>query len=306
MTYDLICLGNLTIDDIVLPDHTVRKDCFGGDAIYAALGASFWSDSVALVAPIGNDFPSQYLDLLPEHGLETRGMPKRSIPGIRNWVRYQDGNIRSWELQSNPDDFLELSPRMEDIPPNYLDALGFLLLAMDLKAQETLAPQLRIYGLVAVDLQEDYIAGNEQRILEMVKYTDVFLPSHEEVFRLMGHRDYQLACRQFAEHGARIVCIKLGSSGSLVYERTRDQFWKIPVYPTKVVDTTGAGDAYCGGFLAMYLQTGDLLKAGIAGAVSASFAVEDFGLSHMFSVTRQQALARMIELEATFDFQWRR
>jgi ribokinase len=62
------------------------------------------------------------------------------------------------------------------------------------------------------------------------------------------------------------------------------------------VDTTGAGDAFCGGFMAMYTLTSDLYNAGLAGAVSASFAVEDFGLSHMFDVTPKQALNRFIEL----------
>ena len=287
--YDLICLGNLTIDDIVLPDKTESLGCFGGDAIYSALGAKCWSDAVGFVAPVGTDFPKKNVVQLHEAGWDTRGLPERDIPSIRNWVIYEDNNRRKWILESDPNDFLALSPTIEDIPADYLDSKAFMILAMDLEAQETLAPQLRKRGMVAVDPQEDYILGNVDRILTMLKNVDIYMPSQEEVFRILGHHDYAKACRQFADHGARIVVVKMGQDGSLIYDHANGNFYQIPIYPANVVDTTGAGDAYCGGFMAMYGQSGSLLDAGLAGAVSASFAIESFGLTHMLNLNPKEA-----------------
>lgn len=298
MKYDLICLGNLTIDDVILPDLTKQLGCFGGDTIYSALGAACWSDRVGCVSPVGTDFPQEHLAHLQSSGWDTRGLPKRSIPSIRNWVIYQDDNNRKWILESNPDDFFELSPTLQDIPADYLQSSAYMILAMDLAAQETLAPNLRMHGLVAVDPQEDYIEGNIDRILAMLKNVDIFTPSLEEVFRLLDHRDSERACHEFAACGANIVVIKMGSEGSLIYDQTRNQFWRIPIYKTKVVDTTGAGDAYCGGFMAMYVKTGDLFQAGLAGAVSASYAVEGIGLTQMFHINKQDARSRFDELKA--------
>ncbi|MDR3574380.1 MAG: PfkB family carbohydrate kinase [Anaerolineaceae bacterium] len=292
MTYDLICLGNLTIDDVILPDKTKKLGCFGGDTIYSLLGAACWSDQLGFVAPVGIDFPQENLSSLREHGWDGRGLPQRALPSIRNWVIYQNDNQRTWILESDPGDFYALSPTLDDIPADYLDARAFMLLAMDLAAQEALAPQLRKKGLVALDPQEDYIAGNVERILALLQHVDIYLPSQEEVHRILGHQDYEKACRQFAGCGVGSVVVKMGSAGSLIYERARDSFFHIPIYPSKVVDTTGAGDAYCGGFMAMYVKTGSLVDAGLAGAVSASFAIEDFGLSHMFAIDRQQAQTR--------------
>lgn len=297
MALDLICLGNLTIDDVVLPDHTHKLGCFGGDTIYSALGAACWSDSVKFVAPVGNDFPEENLAFFQKYGLDTRGLSKRDIPSIRNWVIYQDNNTRTWTLESNPDDFFPLSPTLADIPNDYLNAKAFMLLAMDLSSQENLAPHLRKHGLVGLDAQEDYIAGNQERILKLLKDVDIFLPSHEEVYRILGHHDYEKACREFADCGAEDVVIKMGHEGSLIYDRARDLFHHIPIYPTEVVDTTGAGDAYCGGFMAMYVRSGSLVDAGLAGSVSASFAVEDFGLTHLFNLDRAEVKERFTFLK---------
>lgn len=292
MTYDLICLGNLTIDDVVLPDKTKKLGCFGGDTIYSVLGAACWSDRLGFVAPVGIDFPPENLSSLQEHGWDRGGLPQRALPSIRNWVIYQNDNQRTWILESDPGDFYALSPTLQDIPTDYLDAQAFMLLAMDLASQEALAPQLRERGLVALDPQEDYIAGNVERILALLQHVDIYLPSQEEVHRILGHRDYEKACRQFADCGAGNVVIKMGGAGSLIYQHARDRFFHIPIYPSQVVDTTGAGDAYCGGFMAMYVKTGSLVDAGLAGAVSASFAIQDFGLNHMFAINRQQAQQR--------------
>jgi len=297
LKYDLICLGNLTIDDIVLPDQSKQMGCFGGDTIYSALGASYWSDQVGFVAPIGTDFPKEHLTTLQASHWDTRGLPQRSIPSIRNWVIYEDNNHRSWVLESNPDDFFELSPTIEDIPKAYLKTSAFMILAMDLAAQESLAPNLQQYGLVALDPQEDYIEGNIDRILAMLKNVNIFMPSQVEVFRLLGHHDYEQACREFVAYGPDTVVVKMGSEGSLIYDATKNCFWRIPIFNTRIIDTTGAGDAYCGGFMAMFIKTGDLLKAGLAGAVSASFAIEGSGLTHMFNIKKQEALSRFEELK---------
>ncbi len=294
MAVDLVCLGNLTIDDVVLPDGTTRMACFGGDAIYAALGASYWTREVQFVAPVGTDFPTQHLITLRDTGLDLRGLPQRQVPSIRNWVVYESDGRRTWILRSNPNDFYELSPTLDDIPDDYRTSKAFLILAMDLAAQEQLVPPLKALGAtIALDPQEDYIKGNRERIFSMLAGVDIFLPSQVEIERLLGHQDFERAARQLAEYGCKTIIIKLGSSGSLIFDRVQDQFWNIPAFPAAVCDTTGAGDAYCGGFMGTYIRSHDLALAGEAGAVSASFAIEDFGLAHMFKADTQEAQKRL-------------
>jgi ribokinase len=300
MAYDLVCLGNLSIDDVVLPDQNTRLNCFGGDTIYAALGARWWSDAVRFVAPAGADFPEEHMDYLNHAGMETRGLPRRSVPGLHYRVVYADNNQRTWTTLSAEGDFGKLSPTVKDIPDEYLESRAFLILAMDLAAQESLVPALQAHGVIALDPQEEYIPGNEARVLAMIKNVNIFLPSKEEVSRLLGHQDCEKACRQFAECGPGLVVVKMGDEGSLIYDSKTDRFHPIPVFKTKVVDSTGAGDSYSGGFMAMYSRSGNLLKAGLAGAVSASFAIQDFGLTNMFSIGRIEAEQRLQTLEASY------
>lgn len=300
MPYDLVCLGNLSIDDVVLPDQTTRLNCFGGDTIYAALGARWWSDAVRFVAPAGADFPEEHLAYLNRSGMETRGLPRRSIPGTHYRVVYADNYQRTWTMLSTEGDFAELSPTFADIPADYLDSRAFLILAMDLAAQESLAPVLRVHGVLALDPQEEYIRGNEQRVLAMLENVDIFLPSQEEVFLLLGHRDYEKACRIFAERGPKVVVVKMGLDGSLIFDAKAGRFYPIPIFKTRAVDTTGAGDTYSGGFMAMYVRSGDLVKAGLAGAVSSSFAIQDFGLTHIFDIPRREAEERLRELKEKY------
>jgi ribokinase len=301
MPFDLICLGNLSIDDVVLPDQAVRMNCFGGDTIYAALGARWWNDSVRFVAPVGADYPPENLAALNRYGLETSGLIKRAIPGVHYRVIYANNIQRTWIMLSDGRNFGQLSPTVEDIPVDYLSAKAFLILAMDLAAQEALVNNLNRRGIIALDPQEEYIPSNENRLLNMLKRVDIFLPSQEEVFLLLGHRDYEKACQQFAGYGPKVIVIKMGQEGSLILDVEQEQFHKIPIFETKTVDTTGAGDTYCGGFMAMYTRCGDLVSSGLAGSVAASFAVQDFGLNHMFDIPSSEAWKRLQQLEDRYS-----
>ena len=145
-------------------------------------------------------------------------------------------------------------------------------------------------ALIVLDLQEGYIPGNERRILELVRKVDMFFPSEDEVRSLTGSEDWEDLARQFARLGPQVIAIKFGVRGSLVYERARDMVTRIPARATKVIDTTGAGDASCGGLLATYGKDPEnLIRAARAGAVSAAFAVSDYGPDGLLAANSEQA-----------------
>jgi ribokinase len=299
---NLVCLGNVTIDDVVLYDGSVSMGAFGGDAVFAAMAAALWSPDVRFVAPIGNDYPPENIQALKERGWGAECMPVRAVPTHRSWVIYENDGRRTWVLRSNPDDFFILSPLVDDIPPALRETRAFLVLAMDLAAQENL-----VYGLhggpalIALDPQEDNIVGNEKRFLEMLPKVDIFLPSEIEAERLLGHKDYRRAAQEFSEYGCKIVVIKLGEKGSLLFDSVANQFYEIPIFPTQTVDPTGAGDSFSGGFMSQYALSQDIYHSGLAGTVSSSFCVQGFGLTHMFAVTPDMAAQRLELLKARLE-----
>jgi ribokinase len=286
----LVCCGNLTLDDLVLPDGTERKACIGGDALYGVLAARLFLPEAQMLAPVGNDLPASVWSMIDDAGLSREGMPARDCPTIRTHFAYSTDDRRVASLLSSERDFDILSPQAADVPAHYWQARAFMVLAMTLGAQSDLVAALRARGCItiALDTQDEYIEGNEAAILDLVSQVDVFMPSADEVTLLIGAREPADAARYFAALGPRIVVIKLGAAGCLVYDaRSGDSFIRPPC-PGPVVDTTGAGDAFCSGFMASLVQwPDDLDRAAAAGAAAAGFAVAGFGAGGLFGAGRK-------------------
>lgn len=292
----IVCLGNLTVDDVTLPDGTVRLASTGGNTLYAGLGARLWEPATAIVAPVGSDAPDSLLTDIRKAGFDPIGLPRRECLTIHNRVRYLTYDRRQWQFLSPESAFYTLSPLPVDIPSGFRNAEAFLVLAMSLEAQEQLVPWLRsnTQAIIALDPKEDYISGNEERIFALVSMVDLFMPSESEVQQLMGHVEWERAAQELSSLGPKIVVIKRGEAGSLIYRSHDREMKSIGAFPSRVIDTTGAGDAYCGGFLARFLEfPTDLEAAGRAGAISASFAVASFGIDALLEADAQQATSRL-------------
>jgi sugar/nucleoside kinase (ribokinase family) len=290
----LVCLGQFTIDDIVGWDGTVQMGCVGGDAVFSWFGAHLWLDDVGLVAPVGDNFPSAELRALKKLGEGMDGIVQRGVPTIRNWVLHEKDGRRTWVLRSDPTLNYELSPRTSDIPEAYLGARAFHIAAMDMGAQAELAGFLRRKGvLVALDPQDDYIPGNEEQFAELLRRVDVFLPSAVEARQVVGHTNYERAARELAAIGPAIVAIKLGADGAFVYDRARDLEVHVDAYPANFIDDTGAGDAFCGGFMAGLVCDLSGVEAALWATVAASFAVETVGWFPLLTITRMDAERRL-------------
>jgi ribokinase len=295
----VVAVGNITIDDAVLPDGRRQDDCLGGDALYAALAARLFDPAVGMIAPIGTGLPAAAAEAMRLAGFPPEDQPHRAVATIRNVVTYDEGGGRVWETPTTPEEFDALSVYPSDIDAPLRDARAFLVAAMSLDAQTTLVPWLRRHtdATVYLDLQEDYIPGNERLVLDMVAAAHVFLPSAEEVRRLLGTDDWGTAARILAALGPDLVVIKLAEEGCLVHEKRQGDIVAVGAAPADpVVDSTGAGDAFCGAFAAVHRATDDPIRAARAGAVAAAIAINGYGTSTLLTATPEDARARLADL----------
>ncbi len=273
----LMCIGNITVDESIAVDGS-RREALGGDAIFATLAARRVERDTAWLAPVGNDLPAHLVAELGAAGLDIAQLPQRGLPTVRNIVTYLVDGSRSWNLVNGESHFDQMSVYPKDVPPDCLDSAGILILAMSLASQLTLTPWLAAHSSAKIylDLQEDYVVGNEAALLDMVSTCDVFLPSEIEATRLADTDDLAVAAHRFAELGPTCVVIKRGEHGCLVLEGNR--LTEVAEPPVVAVDPTGAGDAFCGAFAAQHLATGDAVLAARTGAAAARVAISGYGV----------------------------
>jgi ribokinase len=135
-------------------------------------------------------------------------------------------------------------------------------------------------------------------VAEILKQVAAFLPSEMETraFFPQLSGDLWAAAEAFGALGCGCVVLKLGAQGQYVYERASGRKWHVPAYPARLVDVTGAGDSYCGGFLVGLDQTGDPLEAALRGSVTASLVVEGVGALYALDQPRQLLAERLAQL----------
>src|SRR5437899_4972846 len=301
MTPRVVVVGDLTLDDVVLPDGTTHMASIGGDCLYAALGARLWEPGVGVVTRRGDDFPTGSWDRLKELGICLDGVVDVAGPTIRNWVIYETDGRRRWSYRTPPSRVDQVAGRPEDLPASWLTAQPAPVVhvaAMPIGAAERIVDSVAREApeaTILLDTHEDYVRGYRSQLLRLAARVDGFLPSREELADLMGYDDPPRALRELCtEKGVPMVVAKMGKDGVLVWDRNRLAAVVVEAAPAMTVDVTGAGDAFCGGFAAGLAQGLDPLEAARRGSVSAAFATEGGGSLALTSVTPADAAARLL------------
>ncbi|WP_344797150.1 carbohydrate kinase family protein [Frondihabitans peucedani] len=278
----LVCVGNLTIDEAV-HDGIPSEPAMGGDAAYAALAARRVLDDVSMLAPTGTDLPESVLDDLRAAGVKVDDLPARDLLTVRNTITYGVDGSRVWALHGTDEHFDRMSVYPDDVPASVLAADGIVLSAMSLDSQLALTPWLRerTGAALYLDLQEDYLDGHRDELLAIVALADVFLPSEVEAIALADTHDLEEAARFFSSLGPSVVAIKRAAAGSLVLDGGAVAL--VPSEPVDAVDSTGAGDAFCGAFAAAHLVSGDAVEAARAGSEAARVAIRGFGITELLA-----------------------
>ena len=296
MSAELVCLGNLVVDDVVFLDGTTRMGEPGGAMLYAALGAVLWETGVAVVAPRGDDYPVRALHALERRGVDLAGLRPLGRPGLRAWLLYEPA-ARRVVHRVGAASHAEASPVPGDVTGRFADTRAFHLSPTPLVCQrpllEALAP--RPGALLSLDPHDPVREDNLERWREALALLDVFFVSEEE-FQLAGVADDQRrALARLAGGRLRYVLLKRGAAGGLLYDARTQELRAWAARATQLVDPTGAGDAFAGGFLAGLLAGENVTGALERGVVSASFALETWGAAGLIAATPADARRRRAE-----------
>ena len=293
-------VGSIILDDIVLPDGNTRMGVLGGGAIHAAMGMSVWSSSVGLISPVGKDFPKYGFRKLGRI-FDLQGLQQHAVTTPRAWQVYEEDGHRTEVFRTDFNQFLDIAPNPALLLGRDFRARGVHLQCATPEPLVSWISRLRELKCECI-LWEPWDmycqAENRDEIFRLLPLVDVFSPNLIEAQRISGLIDVEQIAQTLLEEGAMCVSIRMGEAGSLVADRDGARL-RIPVVPVEdIIDVTGAGNAYCGGFLVGYAETGDLLQAAHRGTVSASFALEQFGAVYPIRGLAEKAAERLLNLES--------
>lgn len=322
--------GQLKRDFALIPNGKALLDVQGGNLVYAATGFGVWEPTnlVGLVARVGEDYPREWLNDVHKRGYDIQGI--RILPeavDLRSFYVYTDmytrvnedpaahftrlkqpfpkallNYLRPGSSYDSRSHLTAISLRQTDLPADYLDATAAHLCPIDYLTHMLLPAVLRQNGFSTVTL--DPSAGTMtptfwDDIPALVTGLTAFIPNEDEMRKLFHGRSTDLwqMMETIADYGCEIVVVKRGERGQYLYDRATRAKWEIPAYPARVVDPTGAGDSYCGGFLAGYRQTYEPLQAALFGSISASLTIEGSGVFYALDALPGLAQGRLEALK---------
>jgi len=291
---------NIILDDIVFPDGRTVMGVLGGGGPQTAFGMRLFADQVGLVAGVGMDLPQSVWDWLTESGIDHTGVEVSSVNLTpRAWqITETDGRrTQVWRVRpSGP----------ASIPQAYHHAQGYHFGIHPESPPPPLAAELRRNGLLSLEtFRPASQPPSPESLFALLSAADIFSANLAEAQSLVGVGSPRGAARRLveaAESKAQLIVLRLGAEGSWVVEGQTGQVGRVPAWPASVMDAVGAGNAYCGGFLAGWVETHDIARAGACGAAAASFVVEQVGLPVITERVRAEARQRADSLLAKIEY----
>ena len=302
---EFLVVGNLTRNFIIDLNHKAHNDIPGGSALFAAAGIQCWGYPVGIVSEVGEDYPLDWLEKSYHSGFDTRGV--RVLPLSIDAREFFAGSAADSPIRENPVPqysachlpfpksllgySFEAKNRWQDpntiyphgignlTPQDYAQATAVHLCPMNFRLQIQIPVTLHksFINTVTIDPSPDYmIPKNWDNLPALLKSTTAFLPTERNLVSLFQGRSTDLweMAQALAEFGCEYIVIRRGLKGQYLYDGYAGKKYFIPNYPLKVTNLVGAGDAFCGGFLAGIKKTYDPLEACLQGNISCSLAMQ--------------------------------
>ena len=304
----LLVVGSVAYDSVQTHAGS-RRMALGGSAVYFSLAASYLSD-VSLVGVVGEDFEQRHVDLLTEHGVDVSGL-ERAEGKTFHWsgvYSTEDLNTRE-TLDTQLNVFSDFSPTLSGVQRR---SDNVFLANIDPELQLGVLEQMeRSPKIVALDSMNFWIDGRRSDLDAVVRRVDMLFLDEGEARSYAGESNLIRAAKRIKEMGPRVVIVKRGEHGVLVFDGS--DVFAAPAMPLEsVVDPTGAGDSFAGGFMGTLASTGDvsnrgLRRAAVVGSMMGSFVVQDFsvgGLTHLKRRDMRGRFQQFVRLTTFDDFEF--
>lgn len=294
----ILAVGSVAFDTIATPKGRV-EDMLGGSATYFSIAASYFTE-VRVVAVVGEDFSADHENVLKKRGVDTRGIQHEKGKTFR-WGGHYLENLNEAKTEfTELNVFQNFQPR---IPEEYMDSLFLFLGNIHPTLQAAVRLEMDRVRLTGGDTMNFWIQGTPKELADTLKVVNILLINDNEAKMLAGEKSLPRAARKVLSMGPQALVIKHGEYGATIFFRegafgVGSHPFRAPALPIEeVVDPTGAGDSFAGGFMGYIASQGQLnrevlKRALFYGGVMGSFAVERFGTERLQVLTRQEIDAR--------------
>jgi sugar/nucleoside kinase (ribokinase family) len=297
----ILVVGSVAFDTVETPVGRAEK-VLGGSASFFSLAASFF-ESVNLVGVVGRDFGEEQLACFAGRDIDLEGLERVEGETFHWGGRYADDLNSRETLFTHLNVFESFKPK---IPERYRTSPNVFLGNIDPVLQLEVLDQVQEPRLVACDTMNFWIDGRLEALHELLNRVDVLLINDSEARQLSGESNLVKAARAIRALGPRTLVIKKGEHGAVTF--SDEGCFIAAAFPVEdVVDPTGAGDTFAGGFVGYLAAAGTiddatLRRAVIMGSTLASFSVEAFSVERLLSLTRDEIHARFRVFKHLIDF----
>ncbi|HIB52467.1 MAG TPA: sugar kinase [Candidatus Marinimicrobia bacterium] len=294
MTETILIIGSIALDTIE-NNRGKREDLIGGSTTYATVAAGR-SVPVNVVGVIGNDFPDEGLKIYQRYANSLVDLECKEGNTFRWGGRYGENMDSRETLFTDLGVFSDFSPRLSTVNKNVSNVF---LANIHPSLQLSVINQMAGKPLIVTDTMNLWIETTKNKLLKVLKKSDILLINESEAELISGTNNIDRSAVQLQGLGPSTVVIKKGSSGAVLFHG--EEKVSIGAYPVKdVIDTTGAGDTFGGGFVSALASGGTFRDALIKGSALASICVEGFGVESLLEVNLEEIKKREKFLYSVF------
>ncbi|MFO7536172.1 MAG: PfkB family carbohydrate kinase [Kiritimatiellia bacterium] len=292
----LVIVGSIGLDTIATP-KSKRARVLGGSVTHACAAASFFAKT-GMVGVVGTDFPSPFLELYRQIGLDVEGLQRVKGRTFRWSGIYEEDMNNRRTLKTELNVLADFAPLL---PEGYRKAPFLFLANMQPGLQLRVLDQMQVSPFTAADTMDLWIRECRAEVLDVLKRVNMVTLNDSEARQLTGESNLIRAAAGIRKMGPPYVVIKKGEHGAMLF--SRDGMFLLPAFPVEnVVDPTGAGDTFTGGLLGALAGGGQnddasIRRALMHGAVMASFCVESFGPDGVAGLTSAAIGKRLLSFQ---------
>lgn len=292
----ILVVGSVAFDSIQTPSGSVDH-CLGGAATHFSLAASYFTD-VRVIAVVGKDFTAEHEAVFTRRGIDTTGIEHADGLSFHWTGSYVNSLNEAQTLGTDLNVFQTFEPK---IPESYKDSEYLFLANIDPVLQARVRSQMPKVKMVCGDTMNYWIADHAANLAKVLRELDVLLINDGEARMLANEKNLVLAANKVLSLGPKTLIVKHGEYGATAFFDEKSFSGARAVHPfrapalplAEVVDPTGAGDSFAGGFYGYLASQPELTPtvfrtAMFYGGVMGSFAVERFGTERLQAVTREE------------------